>query len=71
MTYKVWRMTIWTILSSRLQRLFQRFRPAGPPPAGIREPRRPRPALPAAGVALAEPRTLRRIRLTRWLPPGR
>jgi len=56
-----------TILTSRLQRLFRRFRPGGPPPAGIREPRRPRPTLPAAAVAVAEPRTLRRIRLTRWL----
>jgi hypothetical protein len=33
--------------------------------AGVREPRRPRPTLPAAAVALAEPRTelRRRIRL--------
>jgi hypothetical protein len=37
-----------------------------PPEAGVREPRRPRPTLPAAAVALAEPRTeVRRwIRLT-------
>jgi hypothetical protein len=29
----------------------------GPPAAGVREPRRPRPGLPSAAVALAEPRT--------------
>lgn len=36
-----------------------------PPPVGVREPRRPKPTLPAGGVALAEPRTglKRRIRL--------
>jgi hypothetical protein len=28
-----------------------------PPVAGVREPRRPRPVLPSAAVALAEPRT--------------
>jgi hypothetical protein len=37
-----------------------------PPEAGVREPRRPRPTLPAAAIALDEPRTeVRRwIRLT-------
>jgi hypothetical protein len=41
-----------------------------PPPAGVREPLRPRPNLPAAAVALEEPRTVRtrRIRLTRRHP---
>jgi hypothetical protein len=36
-----------------------------PPSVGVREPRRPKPTLPAGGVALAEPRTgvKRRIRL--------
>lgn len=36
-----------------------------PEAAGVREPRRPKPTLPAAAVALAEPRTeiRRRIRL--------
>ncbi|MBO0830486.1 MAG: hypothetical protein J2P28_07715 [Actinobacteria bacterium] len=29
---------------------------AGPPAAGVREPRRPRPSLPGGAVALAEPR---------------
>ena len=44
---------------------FRRKR-AEPPMAGVREPRRPRPSLPALAVALEEPRTsLRhRIRLT-------
>jgi hypothetical protein len=40
----------------------------GRPPekAGVREPRRPKPTLPAAAVALAEPRTgLRRLRLNK------
>jgi hypothetical protein len=32
-----------------------------PPAAGVREPRRPKPTLPAAAIALAEPRTDRRL----------
>jgi len=32
-------------------------RPSLPPSAGVREPRKPRPTLPAAAIALAEPRT--------------
>jgi hypothetical protein len=40
-----------------------RWRGHPPEEAGVREPRRPRPTLPAAAVALAEPRTgLRRLR---------
>jgi hypothetical protein len=40
-----------------------RWRGRPPEEAGVREPRRPRPTLPAAAVALAEPRTgLRRLR---------
>ena len=35
----------------------------GPPEAGVREPRRPKPTLPGAAVALAEPRT----GIRRWL----
>jgi hypothetical protein len=36
-----------------------------PPAVGVREPRRPKPTLPAAAIALAEPRTdlRRRIKL--------
>jgi hypothetical protein len=39
----------------------------GRPPekAGVREPRRPKPTLPAAAVALAEPRT--RLRRLPWI----
>jgi hypothetical protein len=40
-----------------------RRRPGRPPEAGVREPRRPRPTLPAAAVALAEPRA----GVRRWL----
>jgi hypothetical protein len=37
-----------------------------PPAAGVREPRRPKPTLPTAAIALDEPRTdvRRKIRLT-------
>jgi hypothetical protein len=56
-------MSMWTLLTSRLRRLIRRLRPGGPPPAGVREPRRPRPTLPAAAVALAEPKTRRWFRL--------
>jgi hypothetical protein len=41
---------------------FKRWRGHPPEEAGVREPRRPRPTLPAAAVALAEPET----RLRRW-----
>jgi len=37
-------------------------RPSHPPEVGVREPRRPKPTLPAAAIALAEPRTeVRRV----------
>lgn len=40
-----------------------RWRGHPPELAGVREPRRPRPTLPAAAIALAEPRVgLRRLR---------
>lgn len=46
---------LWGLRRSRRQQ---------PPLAGVREPRRPRPTLPAAAVALDEPRIeVRRIRL--------
>jgi hypothetical protein len=43
--------------------LLSRTRPSGPPDSGVREPRRPRPTLPAAAIALAEPRT----EVRRWI----
>jgi hypothetical protein len=58
----------WEPVAAALRRLVDRLTHRGrrPPLAGVREPRRPRPTLPAAAVALAEPRTARRrrIRLT-------
>jgi hypothetical protein len=43
----------------------------GRPPddAGVREPRRPKPTLPSAAIALAEPpaRVRRWLRLTGWI----
>jgi hypothetical protein len=56
------------VLAERVRQLFDwiaRLWPRRPrPEAGVREPRRPRPALPAAAVALAEPRTVRRVKLS-------
>jgi len=54
-------------LTRQLRRLLGRFGRGQRPPAGVREPRRPRPTLPAGSVALAEPRVRPRIRLRRWL----
>lgn len=43
----------------------------GPPPAGVREPRRPKPGAPAGAVALAEPKQeLRAIPTLKALPPA-
>ena len=60
---------VWRGMAGWLRRLFDRLTHRGhrPPRAGVREPRRPRPNLPAAAVALDEPRTglKRRIRLNR------
>jgi hypothetical protein len=42
-----------------------------PPPAGVREPRRPKPAAPAGAIALAEPK--QQVRMTpilKALPPA-
>jgi hypothetical protein len=36
------------------------------PPVGVREPRRPKPTLPAAAIALEEPRAPVRVRLTTY-----
>jgi hypothetical protein len=59
----------WERAVAGLRRLFERLTHRGrkPPLGGVREPRRPRPTLPSAAVALAEPRTARRrrIKLTR------
>jgi hypothetical protein len=59
---------VWIALNTPLRwaRAYLGRRKAQPPEAGVREPRRPRPTLPAAAIALAEPRTevRRRIRLT-------
>jgi hypothetical protein len=42
-----------------------------PPPAGVREPRRPKPGAPAGAIALAEPRQeLRVIRILKAFPPA-
>jgi hypothetical protein len=40
-----------------LRDLLPSRRPSHPPEVGVREPRRPKPTLPAAAIALAEPRT--------------
>jgi len=56
----------WAALSSAAQSLagrIARWRQHPPDDAGVREPRRPRPTLPGSAVALAEPRTRRRIQL--------
>jgi hypothetical protein len=42
----------------------KRWRGRPPEDAGVREPRRPRPTLPVAAVALAEPRVGRWFKLT-------
>jgi hypothetical protein len=59
----------WRGAARSVRRFFDRLTKRGrrPPLAGVREPRRPRPTLPAAAVALEEPRTAlkRRIRLNR------
>jgi hypothetical protein len=59
------RGTLTALVRSVTDRV-QRWRGRPPEEAGVREPRRPRPTLPAAAVALEEPRlhTHRWIRLT-------
>jgi hypothetical protein len=56
---------VWIALSAPLRWARERLarRKRQPPYAGVREPRRPRPTLPAAAVALAEPRT----EVRRWI----
>lgn len=56
------------------QRMVDRIRNRRRPPlAGVREPLRPKPTLPAAAVALDEPRIAlkRRIRLNKRHPDDR
>jgi hypothetical protein len=49
---------------------FGRRRGNRPPPAGVREPRRPRPGAPAGAIALAEPKQqVRVIPMLKALPP--
>jgi hypothetical protein len=58
--------TIRTTLSGLARAVtdrFMRWRGRPPEEAGVREPRRPKPTLPAASVALAEPTT----RVRRWI----
>ena len=61
---------VWTALSApvRWAREYPRRWRRRPPEVGVREPRRPRPTLPAAAIALDEPRTDRRIwiKLRNW-----
>jgi hypothetical protein len=45
---------------------YSRGRRSRPPAVGVREPRRPKPTLPAAAIALDEPRTPVRVRLTTY-----
>jgi hypothetical protein len=48
---------VLTALLLWLRDLLRNRRPSRPPEVGVREPRRPKPTLPAAAIALAEPRT--------------
>jgi hypothetical protein len=53
-------------MAAALRRVLDRirnWRRRSPPPAGVREPRRPKPTPPAAAVALEEPR----VRTARWI----
>jgi hypothetical protein len=63
--------TALTAALAWIRDLLRRRRPSRPPEAGVREPRRPRPTLPAAAIALDEPRTevRRRIKLRNLRDP--
>ena len=58
---------VWDALTGRTRWVFDRIRRRRPlpPMAGVHEPRRPKPTLPALAVALDEPRggLRRRIKL--------
>jgi hypothetical protein len=45
---------------------YPRSRRSRPPLVGVREPRRPKPTMPAAAIALDEPRAAVRVRLTTY-----
>jgi hypothetical protein len=64
---------ILTLLTSAIAWLRGRFKPGRtqPPLAGVREPRRPRPTLPAAAVALDERPPVRKYRLGSRPDPDR
>jgi hypothetical protein len=65
--------TILTLLTSAIAWLRGRFKPEAtqPPLAGVREPRRPKPTLPAAAVALEERPPPKRYRLGSRPDPDR
>jgi hypothetical protein len=65
---------ILRLLTSAIEWLRGRFKPGRttqPPMAGVREPRRPKPTLPAAAVALEEPPPPKRYRLGSRPDPDR
>jgi hypothetical protein len=59
------RQSVWTMLTAPVRWAVSRVwrRRERPPEAGVREPRRPRPPLPAGAVALAEPK----VGVRRWV----
>jgi len=56
-----------TKMARSVQDRVMRWRGHPPQESGVREPRRPRPTLPAAGVALDEPRI---ALYRRWMKPN-
>jgi hypothetical protein len=58
------------IAALRWMSRYPRGRRSRPPAVGVREPRRPKPTLPAAAIALDEPRTEIRHRLRLTEPPA-
>lgn len=60
------RNLLWIVLTAANMLSWHRRQHPPADLAGVREPRRPKPTLPTAAIALAEPRTERRqrIRLT-------